>query len=133
MDNYFHLEIEEIELELEIDIIKLEIEISEFENEEIRTLSNPIQCNKCLKVFSAVSTLKLHIEINHIDNSTIELDEENVFFISNPIQCIICHKIFSNQGSYQVASSQARWCYFLQVFHVTYLYQVTLCFLSFLC
>ena len=100
MADFFDLVIEEYELELDIAILELETEISESENEDIRTYANPIQCNKCLKVFSSVPTLNFHIKLNHADNNTIKPDEENeenVYLLSYPIQCIICLKTFSDR------------------------------------
>ena len=99
MANFFDLVIEEFELELEIAIIELEDEISEIENddEDIRTFSNPIQCNECPKVFSSVPVLNFHIKLNHADNSTIKPDEENVYLQSNQVQCNKCQKTFSER------------------------------------
>ena len=65
MATFFDLVIEEFELELEIAILELEDEILKFENNYIRTLNNPVQCNKCLKVFSSVPILNFHIKLNH--------------------------------------------------------------------
>ena len=63
------MDIEIVELEMEIEIIQLEIEIYELENEKVEVCFNPIECKKCLKIFSAQSTLKLHTNMEHEDNS----------------------------------------------------------------
>ena len=94
MATFFDLVIEEFELELEIAILELEDEILEFENNDIRTLNNPVQCNKCLKVFSSVPILNFHIKLNHVDNSKIESDEENVYFRKNPTNVLFATKHF---------------------------------------
>ena len=49
-----------------------------FNNEEVYFESNPISCEVCHKVFSAISTLKLHKEIFHVEDSEIVFKKEVV-------------------------------------------------------
>ena len=58
----------------------------------VNFMIKPIQCNICLKKFSATSTLNLHIEIHHANyNKTVSIE---IIMVHNDIICDIGTKQF---------------------------------------